>query len=271
MAIKGTAILVVLAALLTSCGSNQGGKEAVEEDLVAKQLMQGIWIDDETDMPMMRIEGDTIYYTDAQNAPVSFKIVHDSIYLCGYAPVAYKIDRQTEYSFWFHSLTDEIVKLHKSEDEEDSLAFASQEVEIIPTIREVVKKDSIVMYQNTRYRGYVYINPSKIKVFKPTYSENGIQVDNVYYDNIIHICVYEGKKMLYGKDISKKMFAEVLPAEVLDQSILADMDFVGVDENGYRYQAILAIPETSAYNVVTLVIGFDNALTIKKENNPRNP
>lgn len=263
MAIKGNIILIALAALLTSCGSNHGGKEAVEEDLVAKQLLQGIWADDETDMPLMRIDGDTIYYTDAQNAPVSFRIVHDTIYLYGYEPVAYKIDRQTEYSFWFHSLTDEIVKLHKSENEEDSLAFTSQEVEIIPTIREVIKKDSIVMYKNTRYRGYVYINPSKMKVFKPSYSENGMRVDNVYYDNIIHICVYEGKRMLYGKDISKKMFADVLPAEVLDQSILSDMDFIGVDESGYRYQAILGIPETSAYNVVTLIIGFDNTLKIK--------
>ena len=62
------------------------------------------------------------------------------------------------------------------------------------------------MYKGTRYRGYVYINPSKMKVIKTVYSDEGIGVDNVYYDNVIHICVYEGKKLLYGKDITKKSF-----------------------------------------------------------------
>ena len=59
-------------------------------------------------MPLMRIEGDTIYYADPQNIPVSFKIIRDTMYVYGNNIVTYKIDRQTEYSFWFHSLADEI-------------------------------------------------------------------------------------------------------------------------------------------------------------------
>ena len=58
---------------------------------------------------------------------------------------------------------------------------------LIPTISEVVQKDSVVMYKGTRYRGYVYINPSKMKVIRTTYSDEGIGIDNVYYDNVIHI------------------------------------------------------------------------------------
>ena len=38
-----------------------------------------------------------------------FKVVHDTIYIYSNEPVAYKIDRQTEYSFWFHSLADEVI------------------------------------------------------------------------------------------------------------------------------------------------------------------
>ncbi|MBP9505839.1 MAG: DUF4738 domain-containing protein, partial [Bacteroides sp.] len=147
---------------------------------------------------------------------------------------------------------------------EDSLVFTSREVEVISTTPEVIKKDSIVTYKNTRYRGYVYINPSKMKVFKTSYSENGISVDNVYYDNVIHICVYEGKKMLYGQDITKKMFADIFPAEMLDQAILADMNFMGVDSKGYHYQATLGIPESSVYNLVNMIIGFDNTMNIEK-------
>lgn len=85
------------------------------------------------------------------------------------------------------------MKLHKSENPEDTLSFSSQEAEAIPTISEVVQKDSVVMYKGTRYRGYVYINPSKMKVIRTTYSDEGIGIDNIYYDNVIHICVYEGR------------------------------------------------------------------------------
>lgn len=261
--IKWSAVLIVLAVSLASCGSNQSREVSEKEDLTAKQLLQGVWLDDETDMPLMHIEGDSIYYADPQNAPVSFKIVHDTIYVYGNETVAYKIDRQTEYSFWFHSLADEIVKLHKSENAEDSLVFTNREVEVIPTTPEVIKKDSIVMYKGTRYRGYVYINPSKMKVIKTSYSE-GISLDNVYYDNVIHICVYEGRQMLYGQDITKKMFADIFPEEFLSQTILADMNFAGVDSKGYHYQATLRIPESSVYNLIDMTIGFDNKLNIKK-------
>ena len=225
--------------VLAACGN---GKEqnTVEEDSTAKVLLQGVWIDDETELPLMRIEGDTIYYADPQNIPVSFKIIRDTIYVYGSNTVTYKIDRQTEYSFWFHSLADEIVKLHKSESPEDALAFENREVEVIPTT-EVVKKDSVVMY-----------------------SEGGISVDNVYYDNVIHICVYEGRRMLYGKDITKKMFAGIFPEETLSQMILADMNFMGVDNEGYRYQATLRVPESSVYSLADITIGFDNRTEIKK-------
>lgn len=261
--IKST-FTIVLIVLLASCGSAGNERSSAKEDLAAKELLQGIWLDEETNMLLMRISGDTIYYADPQNVPVYFKVIRDTIYVHGNTSIAYKIDRQTEYSFWFHSLSDEIVKMYKSENPEDTLAFSMQEVQVIPTTSEVVKKDSIVMYRGTRYRGYTYINPSKMKVIKTAYSDEGISVDNVYYDNVIHICVYEGKKLLYGKDITKKMFANVFPEEQLNQSILADMNFMGVDDKGYHYEATLRIPESSVYHVANLTIDRDKNLIIKR-------
>lgn len=249
---------------LAACGNGKEQK-TVEEDATAKALLQGVWINDETELPLMRIEGDTIYYADPQNIPVSFKIIRDTMYVYGNHTVTYKIDRQTEYSFWFHSLADEIIKLHKSENPEDILAFENKEMEVIPTT-EVVKKDSVVMYKGTRYRGYVYVNPSTMKVIRSSYSEGGISVDNVYYDNVIHICVYEGRRMLYGKDITKKAFTGIFPEDILSQMILADMNFMGVDNKGYQYQATLRVPESSVYSLADITIGFDNRMDIKKRN-----
>lgn len=93
---------------LAACGNGKEQK-TLEEDATAKALLQGVWINDETELPLMRIEGDTIYYADPQNIPVSFKIIRDTMYVYGNHTVTYKIDRQTEYSFWFHSLADEII------------------------------------------------------------------------------------------------------------------------------------------------------------------
>lgn len=262
---KRFAIAFSLVILLAACGGHSEKEVKVaEEDRDSKRLLQGIWLDDNTDMPLMRIKGDTIYYADPQNAPVAFKVLRDTIYVSGNEPVAYKIDLQTEYSFWFHSLADEVVKMHKSESAEDSLAFTNQPVEVIPSVTEVTRKDSVVMYKGTRYRGYVYINPSKMKVVKTAYLENGYSVDNIYYDNVIHICVYEGRNLLYGQDITRNMFADVLPADFLGQTILADMNFMGVDSGGYHYMATLRIPESSVYSQVRLDIGFDSEMIIRK-------
>lgn len=263
---RGFVVGLCSSILLVACDGNSNSKDArpIEENFAAKNLLQGIWVDDDTEMPLMRIDGDTIYYANPQNVPAAFKIIHDTLYVYGNKPARYKIDKQTDYNFWFHSLTDNLIKIHKSENEDDSLVFINQEVEIIPTISEVIKKDSVVMYKGTRYRGYVYINPSKMKVIKTTYSENGYNVDNVYYDNVIHICVYEGRKMLYGQDITKKAFIGVFPEEFLRQTILSDMNFMGVDHEGYHYQAVLRVPESSVSNLVDMAISFDNELRIKK-------
>jgi len=211
---------------------------------------------------LMRIIGDTIYYSDAQSAPVYFKILKDTLYTYGKDVTHYQIDKQSEYSFWFHSLADNIIKLHKSEDPNDTLAFSFKSVEIIPTYTEVTKKDSVVMFDGVRYRAYVYINPSQMKVVKTTYSEDGISMDNIYYDNVMHICVYEGKKSLYAKDITKQMFVDVIPTDFLQQAILSDMNFTGIDRKGYHYQALVCIPESPVCNLVNLTISFDGKLNI---------
>ena len=224
----------LVAILLAACNSskNPHSSSRQEEDLSAKELLQGIWLDDETESPLMRIEGDTIYYADAQSAPITFKIIRDTLYTYGNDTTYYKIDKQGE-----------------------------QEM-IIPTYTEVTKRDSVVNYNGNRYRAYVYINPSKMRVVKTIYTEDGISMDNVYYDNVMHICVYEGKKSLFASDITKQMFESVVPADFLMQAILSDTKFVKVDRNGFLYQAVLSIPESSIYSIANLTVSFSGELAI---------
>lgn len=252
-----------LAILLSACNSGKvsHSSSGQKEDFSAKELLQGIWLDDETESPLMHVKGDTIYYADSQSAPITFKIIKDTLFTYGNDTTYYKIDKQAEHIFWFHSITDNMIRLHKSEDPNDSLSFVNQGL-VIPTYTEVTKRDSIVNYNGTRYRAYVYINPSKMRVIKTTYSEDGISMDNVYYDNVMHICVYEGKKSLYASDITKQMFEEVVPADFIVQAILSDTKFVKVDRNGFHYQAVLSIPESSIYCIANLTVSFDGNLAI---------
>ena len=253
--------LIVFFSAACSGNKNLYFSEQGKEDVNAKELLQGIWLDDETESPLMRVEGDTIYYADVQSAPIAFKIIRDTLYTYGNDTTYYKIDKQAEHIFWFHSITDNIIKLHKSEDLNDSLSFVRQEL-VIPTYTEVTRRDSVVIYNGTRYRAYVYINPSKMKVIKTTYSEDGISMDNVYYDNVMHICVYEGKKSLFASDITKQMFDQIVPEDFLTQAILSDTKFVKVDRNGFHYQAVLAIPESLIYSIADMEVSFEGNLAI---------
>ena len=76
-------------------------------------------------MPLMKIKGDTIYYSDPQNSPVYFKVQNDTLHTYGNEVTHYHIDKLGQYVFWLHSLSDEVVKLQRSEDADDSLAFSA--------------------------------------------------------------------------------------------------------------------------------------------------
>ena len=91
-----------------ACTGNKNSyfSEEEKEDSNAKEMLQGIWLNDETESPLMRVEGDTIFYADSQSAPIAFKIIRDTLYTYGNDTTYYKIDKQAEHIFWFHSITD---------------------------------------------------------------------------------------------------------------------------------------------------------------------
>ena len=66
-------VLSLMVIFSASCGGNKNPNflELEEEDIAAKELLQGIWLDDETESPLMRVEGDTIYYVRGEKRCVS--------------------------------------------------------------------------------------------------------------------------------------------------------------------------------------------------------
>lgn len=253
--------LLACITLLTACSghSQDKGKEE-KEDLVAKELLQGTWIDDMTETPLFKVKGDTIHYIDETIRPTAFKIIGDTLKTYGQQVASYHIKKQGEFIFWIQSAMGEILHLSKAEASIDSL-LNIQESEKPELERTVIQKDDIVLFENTRYRGYVYINPTDIKVIQPTITEEGLEGENVYYDNIIHICVYEGKNRLFGRDMKKQDFEYLIPKDYFQRAILSDMEFMGVNSNGYQYQATICVPNGASCYLVNISIAKDGDIT----------
>ena len=164
--------LVIFTLLLTSCGWHTSSEQASqpEENLEAKALLQGIWIEDETDEVSFRAKGDTIFYPDSTSQPAHFMIVGDSLWL---GEGHYAILKQTEHLFLLQNQNGDEVRYRKSKSDDDSLAFVRLKPEIL-TVTEVLKMDSVVMFGSERYHWYVAVNPTKYRVVKTAYNSDGV-------------------------------------------------------------------------------------------------
>lgn len=250
---KNVVVVLLVLFVWTACNSRkaeEGGRQQHTTDVQILEELQGVWLDDNTESPLFKIEGDSIYYTGQSNAPQQFAFVNDTLIVYGTQTVYYPVRLRTEHALFFTTPQGDQVSLHKSE--VDSVYVESQAEIRQPA--EVLEKDSVIMFDGKRYRGYAYINPTGIKVIRPGISEEGLSVDNVFYDNVIHICVYQGTQCLYSKDIKRQMFSGLVPDDFLNNSILSDMDFIGVNANGYVFEATLCMPDgPTCYNIHLLV------------------
>lgn len=247
---------------LASCWQRQPSSAAPPEELedtAAKAMLQGVWQEELTEEVVFRAEGDTVYYPDPDALPARFRIVGDSLELGSHR---YAIVRQTEHLLWFLGPTGEVTKLVRSEDADDTLAFIRKPAEVL-TLREVLKIDSVVNYGGERYHWYIAFNPTRYRVTKTSYNSEGVAVENVYYDNIIHISLYHGARCLFSRDFKKSMYEGEVPASFLEQAILGNMQYSLTDSRGVHFDATLCIPDEASCYLVETIIGFDGQLSLK--------
>ena len=240
--------------LITSCSApTEKVKKAVARvtDPNVKSQLQGVWLDKNTESPVLKIDGDSILYVSKSDLCMPYKLVDDTLFVTGLHTAAYPILEQSEHSLCFRTPMGDEMSLYKYEDSE--ITIEQIEAPRMEPVKEVVKKDSIIRLGDRRFRGYITINPTTIKVVRPGVTEDGFSIDNVYYDNIIHICVYEGKDQLCGKDIKRSMFEGVVPAEFLSYSILQDMAFMGKKDDNFLFRATLCVPDGPSFYARVLI------------------
>lgn len=256
--------------LLASCTvSNEQGMSLfhssdieMTEDISAKQTLQGIWIDYETGNVSFFAKGDTIYYPDTANTPVLFFLYNDTLFLASTDTSTYIVKELCNNKFAILSATEDTIYFTRSINPDDTLFFVHRQAAPL-TFREVSKNDSVIYHNGARYHCYVYVNPSTLKVYKTSYTDEGIAVKNIYYDNVIHICVYQGRTCLFGRDYNKSAFSGLVPESFLAHAVLSNMEIGPASNDGCHFFATISIPDDVACYVIDILAGYDGNETLK--------
>ena len=259
------AALLFLCMMLASCGPQEKNTDgplvpdSLQENIEAKQMLQGVWLDNETEEVVMKADGDTIYFADDTNQPAYFRIMGDSIEL---GANSYLITKQTEHNFWFCNPAGDEVQLVKGDSTDlYQAASISEEPRVIATSH-VINLDSVVMYGGQRYHWYITVNPTRYRVTRTTYTADGVAVEKVYYDNIIHVSVFKGNQRLFTRDFNKQAYAADVPEDFLVQSILGNIRFDHVDAQGFHFDATVCIPDGESCYMIETLVGFDGNLAL---------
>ena len=265
---KQTVNILLLGCLLgfACCGQKAAKQEEVKEDAAAKKMLQGIWLnnDDEDDVAF-RVKGDTIYYPDSTSQPVYFYIAGDTLVMKGANVVKYPILKQAPHLFEFKVQNGDVVKLVKTNDQSYLREF-TQEHTVALNQNTLIKRDTVVTDGDEKFHLYVQVNPTTYKVFKSSYNDDGVEVDNIYYDNIINLNVFHGANKVFSRDFHKKDFAHQVPVSFLEQAILSDLVYDRADKEGVHYFAVLAMPDSSISYQVEVIVSLKGKLTMKVRN-----
>ena len=250
--------------LMVACGGAPSRQPvaAATENSEAKRLLQGIWVDAETENVSLMVRGDTIFYPDTTSMPAYFKVVGDTLCVGAKHEVRYMIEKQTEHLFWFGNQNGDFVKLAKSDSAADSLYFTRRTPDPI-LVGQLVKRDTVVTYQSERYHCYVTINPTNYKVITTSYNDAGMAMSNVFYDNIVHLSVYQGNRKLFSSNVDKHAFVRYVPKAFLEQSVLGNVSFAKVDGKGFHFDARVTTPDNpSSYYLLDLTVGHEGRMGI---------
>ena len=254
---NGLIITCVLTfAIFVGCG--QKTADQLPESQEAKQLLQGIWSDEETENLVFQMRGDSVYYPDSTSMPAYFRVYGDTLFIGSSA--RYHIEKHTEHLLWFKGGDGELVKLVKDDGEEEQETFEKNKAQIL-SLTDVLKKDTVVSYNGNRYHLYVAINPTKYKVVRHTLNEDGLDVENVYYDNIIHLSIFQGAHQLFSRDFRKQQYQQCVPAQFFDQAVLNNMEYSSADEKGLHFNVSLCTPGDASCYLIEHVVSLDGQLS----------
>lgn len=247
-------VTLILTALLTSCKDNSVPKEIVQDDVSMKKMLQGMWVNDLEGNVVFAIKGDSIFYGDSLSNPTSFRVYGDTIYVENHMMVKYPVKKLTASSLCIINADGDEVELVKSD---QAMKPGEYRGSVNPIQGRVVKVDTVVICGNHRYHAYSQVNPTSYKVYNQTTNSDGLTVENIYFDNIVHIAVYEGSRRIFGHNIKKEMFAKHVPTSYLEKAVLSEILIEGAKGDDVEFVAILSMPDSYTNYRVNIIVSPD--------------
>lgn len=256
--------LPVLLSTIIGCGSGNGSSYTAPTDTIAMGKLQGLWIDEESDDFVFMFKKDSVYFSDKTIAPAHFTVEGDTLRIYASTTANYFIKDLDGSHFSLINMNGDEINLIKSKDKyamQDFMEAESEETDIINQGK-LIKRDSVVTAGDARYHIYTQINPTSYKVIRRQINENGISVDNVFYDNIIHIAIYDGNRKVISRDYRKKDFAKHVPEQFLENSILSDILIKGSSKEGVHLTVIIASVDLTTSYRITLTVDSSGKISM---------
>lgn len=252
-------VVLLLAVLLTGCSGNGKAPAVSEVSHEAMRLMQGVWMEEESETVAFRMKGDSVYYADSTSMPARFKVIGDTLYMG--ADIQYYIVKQSAHVLWIKNQVGETLKFVKSTDTSKEVEEEFTEKPTVLALTEVLKRDTVVHFDGERYHLYVAINPTKYKVIKKTVNDDGLEVENVYYDNIIHLSIFKGSQKLFSRDFRKQQYESKVNPQFLGQAILNDITYDHADAAGMHFHVSLCTPGAASCYLIEHVVSYDGTIS----------
>lgn len=253
--------ILTLLVLLTACHNRGADYQQQHEDKQAKEMLQGLWTNGENSDPAMLVKGDSIFYPDSASMPVRFWIYQDTIYLQGQNIHGYKIEKQAAHLLKFANQNGDEVKLIKSNDKTLYSAF-NYHVYAMNTFLEQ-SQDTVIRTDLGYFQSKVHVQTTSDKVVKSTYNDNGVEVDNIYLDNVASLRLYNHGTPVFAHDFRKQEFQSLIPKTFLSGSILRKMYFTHADAKALYYYVVIGIPDADTTYVIELRVTPDGRMSKK--------
>lgn len=246
---------------LVACKDRTSDEAMRQEDLKAKKMLQGIWFFDDGETAFMA-KGDSIFFPDTTSLPVKFWIAHDSLYLKGNHVCHYQVTAQADHLFKIANPSGDEVKFVKGGNNVARADFMQARPYALNTFR-TFDSDTVVSNDMGFFDTRIHVETTSDQVIRSTYNDQGIEVDNMYLDNVARITTLNHDKLVYSHDFRKAEFSQLVPAEFLEKCILRGITFSHAAGDALYYDVSIGIPDASTTYVIELRINSKGKVTKK--------
>ena len=94
-----------------------------------------------------------------------------------------------------------------------------------------------------------------------TLNDDGLDVENVYYDNIIHLSIFKGSQQLFSRDFRKQQYESKVNPQFLGQAILNDITYDHADAAGMHFHVSLCTPGAASCYLIEHVVSYDGKMS----------